>query len=97
MQSPYIGRGIAFVVIVGLVAWTASRALGARPSRNAESTLPRAGHPMFRWPLQEPANRGSRREAAFGACRPFSSISREFSSVTSGYRAATLSRPLTKV
>ena len=31
MQSPYIGRGIAFVVIVGLVAWMAIRALGSRP------------------------------------------------------------------
>jgi len=30
MKSPYIGRGIAFVLIVGLVAWTAFRALGAR-------------------------------------------------------------------
>jgi len=31
MQSPYIGRGIALVVIAGLVAWTAFRALGSRP------------------------------------------------------------------
>src|SRR5258705_8853657 len=30
MQSPYIGRGIALVVIIGLIGWTAFRALGAR-------------------------------------------------------------------
>src|SRR5437867_2523259 len=30
MKSPYIGRGIALVLVVGLVAWTAFRALGAR-------------------------------------------------------------------
>jgi len=30
MQSPYIGRGIAVVLIFGLIAWTAFRALGAR-------------------------------------------------------------------
>src|SRR6267154_144247 len=30
MKSPNIGRGIAFVLIFGLVAWTAFRALGAR-------------------------------------------------------------------
>src|SRR5260370_34829194 len=31
MRSPYIGRGIALVIIVCLVAWTAFRALGASP------------------------------------------------------------------
>jgi len=30
VQSPYIGRGAALIVIVGLVAWTALRALGSR-------------------------------------------------------------------
>jgi len=31
MRSPYIGRGIALVIIVCLVAWTAFRVLGSRP------------------------------------------------------------------
>jgi peptide-methionine (S)-S-oxide reductase len=30
MKSPFIGRGIALVLIVGLIAWTAVRALDAR-------------------------------------------------------------------
>jgi peptide-methionine (S)-S-oxide reductase len=40
MQSPYIGRGIAFVVIVGLVACTAFRALGARPPETPKMPFP---------------------------------------------------------
>lgn len=40
MQSPYIGRGIALVLIVGLVAWTAFRALGARPSETPKIPFP---------------------------------------------------------
>ncbi len=69
MQSPYIGRGIALVVIVGLVAWTAFRALGARPAETPKIPfwrLPRASKPPFLL------------EAVFGASRPSSSISREF-------------------
>ena len=40
MQSPYIGRGIALVVIVGLVAWTAFRALGARLPETPKGPFP---------------------------------------------------------
>src|SRR6267143_2165412 len=40
MQSPYIGRGIALVVIVGLVCWTAFRALGSRPAEAPKMPLP---------------------------------------------------------
>src|ERR1700747_960940 len=40
MHSPYIGRGIAFVVIIGLLAWTAFRALGARPPERPRTPLP---------------------------------------------------------
>ena len=40
MQSPYIGRGIALVVIVGLVAWTAFRALGSRPPETPKIPFP---------------------------------------------------------
>lgn len=32
MRSPLIGRGIAIVIIVGFVAWTAVRSIGAKPS-----------------------------------------------------------------
>jgi peptide-methionine (S)-S-oxide reductase len=40
MQSPYIGRAIATVVIVGLVAWTAVRALGTRSPETPRTSFP---------------------------------------------------------
>jgi peptide-methionine (S)-S-oxide reductase len=40
MRSPYVGRGIASVVIVALVAWTAFRALGARPPEPPKTPFP---------------------------------------------------------
>jgi hypothetical protein len=40
MQSPYIGRGIALIVITGLIAWTAFRALGSRPPETPKSPFP---------------------------------------------------------
>ncbi|PYU86460.1 MAG: peptide-methionine (S)-S-oxide reductase [Acidobacteria bacterium] len=40
MQSPYIGRAIATVVIVGLVAWTAVRALGTRSPETPRAPFP---------------------------------------------------------
>ena len=40
MQSPYIGRAIATVVIVGLVAWTAVRALGGRSPETPRTPFP---------------------------------------------------------
>ena len=40
MRSPYIGRAIATVVIVGLVAWTAVRALGTRSPETPRTPFP---------------------------------------------------------
>ena len=40
MKSPYIGRGIAFTVIVALVAWTAFRAVGARAPETPRFPFP---------------------------------------------------------
>jgi len=40
MKSPYIGRGIALALIVGLVAWTAVRALGARSPESPKMPFP---------------------------------------------------------
>jgi len=40
MQSPYIGRGIALVLIVGLVTWAAFHALGARPPETPKIPFP---------------------------------------------------------
>jgi len=43
MPSPYIGRAIAMVVIVGMVAWTAVRALGTRPPETPKIPFPAPG------------------------------------------------------
>jgi peptide-methionine (S)-S-oxide reductase len=40
MQSPSIGRGIALALIVGLIAWTALRALGTRPPETPKTPFP---------------------------------------------------------
>jgi peptide-methionine (S)-S-oxide reductase len=40
MKSPYIGRGLAFVLIAGLVAWTAVRALGFRAPEAPKMPFP---------------------------------------------------------
>jgi peptide-methionine (S)-S-oxide reductase len=40
MQSPYVGRGLALFLIVGLVAWTAFRALGARSPETPRTPFP---------------------------------------------------------
>src|SRR5260370_5285859 len=40
MQSPYIGRSLALVLIVGLVSWTAFRALGSRPPESPKNPFP---------------------------------------------------------
>jgi peptide-methionine (S)-S-oxide reductase len=40
MQSPYVGRGIALFLIVGLVAWSAFRALGARSPETPRTPFP---------------------------------------------------------
>ncbi len=40
MQSPYIGRSLALVLIVGLVGWTAFRALGSRPPESPKNPFP---------------------------------------------------------
>jgi len=40
MNSPTIGRGIALLLIIGLVAWTAIRALGSRPPETPKTPFP---------------------------------------------------------
>src|SRR6266568_2968608 len=40
MQSPYSGRSLALVLIVGLVGWTAFRALGSRPPESPKNPFP---------------------------------------------------------
>ena len=92
MQSPYIGRGIAFVVIVGLVAWTAIRALGSRPPETPKLTFPA---PAIDAPL---AAARSQQTAVFaGGC--FWGVQAVFehlkgvSSATSGYAGGYVKSP----
>ncbi len=84
MKSPYIGRGIAFVLIVGLIAWSAFRALGARPPETPKVPFPA---PAMDAPL---ATTKSQQTAVFaGGC--FWGVQAVFehlkgvSSTTSGY------------
>ena len=74
MQGPYIGRAIATVVIVGLVAWTAVRALGTRSPETPRTPFPA---PATDAPLAIAKSQQFLPEAAFGASRPSLNISRE--------------------
>jgi peptide-methionine (S)-S-oxide reductase len=92
MQSPYIGRGIAFVVIVGLLAWTAFRAFGSRPPETPKMPFP---PPAIDAPL---ATAMSQQTAVFaGGC--FWGVQAVFqhlkgvSRVTSGYSGGYVKSP----
>src|SRR5437899_11132957 len=92
MQNPYIGRGMALVLIVGLVAWTAFRALGARLPETPKVPFPA---PAIDAPL---ATAKSQQTAVFaGGC--FWGIQAVFehlkgvSSATSGYSGGYVKSP----
>src|SRR5713226_8344478 len=92
MKSPFIGRGLALVLIVGLVAWTAVRALGSRPAEAPKMPFPA---PAIDAPL---AAAKSQQTAVFaGGC--FWGVQAVFehlkgvSSVTSGYAGGYVKAP----
>ena len=92
MKSPNIGRGIAFVLIFGLVAWTAFRALGARLPETPKIPFPA---PAIDAPL---ATTKSQQTAVFaGGC--FWGVQAVFehlkgvSSATSGYAGGYVKSP----
>src|SRR5216683_350219 len=92
MKSPYIGRSIAFVLIVGLVGWTAFRALGARSPETPKIPFPA---PAIDAPL---ATTKSQQTAVFaGGC--FWGVQAVFqhlkgvSSATSGYSGGHVKSP----
>src|SRR5713226_2476533 len=92
MQSPYIGRGIALVIIVGLMAWTAFRALGSRAPEIPRMPFPA---PAIDAPL---AATTSQQTAVFaGGCfwgtqAVFEHL-KGVSSVTSGYAGGYVKSP----
>lgn len=63
MQSPYIGRAIAMTLILALVAWTAFRALGARPPATPKGPFP---NPNLDAPLA--AAKGQQTAVLAGGC-----------------------------
>jgi peptide-methionine (S)-S-oxide reductase len=92
MQSPYIGRGIALVVIVGLVGWTAIRALGSRPPEVPKLPFPA---PAIDAPLA--AAKGQQTAVFAGGC--FWGVQAVFehlkgvTSATSGYAGGYVKSP----
>ncbi len=92
MQSPYVGRGIALVVIVGLVGWTAFRALGSRPPETPKIPFPA---PASDTPLA--SAKGQQTAVFAGGC--FWGVQAVFehlkgvSSVTSGYSGGYFKSP----
>src|SRR5258708_8753989 len=92
MQGQYIGWGIGFVWIFGLVGWTAFRALGARPPETPKIPFPA---PAIDAPL---ATAKSQQTAVFaGGC--FWGVQAVFehlkgvSSATSGYAGGYVKSP----
>jgi peptide-methionine (S)-S-oxide reductase len=92
MRSPYIGRGIALVVIVGLVAWTAFRALGSRPPETPKIPFPVPA-------IDEPLATAKSQQTAVLAGGCFWGVQAVFehlkgvSSVTSGYSGGYVKSP----
>ena len=92
MQSPYIGRGIALAVIVGLVTWTAFRTLGAREPETPRIPFPA---PAIDAPLA--AAKGQQTAVFAGGC--FWGVQAVFehlkgvSSATSGYAGGYVKSP----
>jgi peptide-methionine (S)-S-oxide reductase len=92
MKSPYIGRGIAIVLIAGLVAWTALRALGSRPPEAPKMPFPAPA-------VDAPLAAGKSQQTAVFAGGCFWGIQAVFehvkgvSSATSGYAGGHVKSP----
>jgi len=92
VQSPYIGRGAALIVIVGLVAWTALRALGSRAPE-----IPKAPFPAAAIDAPLATAKGQQKAVFAGGC--FWGVQAVFdhlkgvSSATSGYSGGYVKSP----
>jgi peptide-methionine (S)-S-oxide reductase len=92
MKSPFVGRGMAIALIVGLVAWNTVRALGSRPPETPRMPFPA---PAIDAPLT--ATQGKQSAFLAGGC--FWGVQAVFehvkgvSTVTSGYAGGHLKSP----
>jgi peptide-methionine (S)-S-oxide reductase len=92
VKSPMIGRGIALVLIIGLVTWTALRAFGSRPPETPKTPFPA---PAVDAPLTDV--KGKQTAVLAGGC--FWGIQAVFErlkgvySVTSGYSGGYVKSP----
>lgn len=92
MQSSTIGRGIALTLVVGVVAWTAVRALGTRPPETPRARIPA---PAIDAPLATVASRQTAVLAGgcfWGVQAVFEHV-KGVSSVTSGYAGGYVKSP----
>jgi peptide-methionine (S)-S-oxide reductase len=92
MKSPYVGRALSLILIFGLIAWTAVRALSARPPEVPKVPFPA---PAMDAPLA--AGKSPQTAVLAGGC--FWGIQAVFehvkgvSSVTSGYAGGHIKSP----
>jgi peptide-methionine (S)-S-oxide reductase len=92
MQTPFIGRGIAAVLIAGLLIWTGVRVLGARPPAKLKMPIPK---PTVDAPLA--SAKGHEKAVLAGGC--FWGVQAVFehlkgvNSATSGYSGGHVKSP----
>ena len=92
MRSPFIGRGFALILIVGLLAWSAARSIGARPAAIPRMPFPK---PTVDEPLA--AAKGQETAVLAGGC--FWGVQAVFEhlkgviSVTAGYTGGRIKSP----
>ena len=92
MRSPFIGRGFAFILIVGFLTWSALRSIGARPPATPRLPFPRPT-------VDEPLASAKSRETAVLAGGCFWGIQAVFehlngvTSATAGYSGGRIKSP----
>lgn len=92
MRSPFIGKGFALILIVGLLTWSAVRSIGARPP-----AIPRA--PFPKPTVDESLAQGKGRETAVLAGGCFWGVQAVFdhlkgvTSATAGYSGGRIKAP----
>src|SRR4029077_719307 len=92
VRSPHIGRGFAFVIIAGVLAWTAVRSIGARPAAIPRMPFPKPA-------VDEPLAMAKSQETAVLAAGCFWGVQAVFehlrgvTSATAGYSGGRIKSP----